>query len=82
MEIKIRLPNLQVNKLTPNIGAEINCKNIFENLSTKICDEIYECLIENKVIFFRDQKISPTQHINFAKSFGNIEPPHPVYPQR
>ena len=45
-----------------------------------ICNEIYKCLIENKVIFFRDQKISPTQHINFAKSFGDIEPPHPVYP--
>ena len=80
MEINTSLSNLQINKLTPNIGAEIICKNVFENLSSSICDEIYKCLIENKVIFFRDQKISPTQHINFAKSFGDIEPPHPVYP--
>ena len=80
MEIKIPLSNLQINKLTPNIGAEIVHKNIFENLSSKIYDEIYNCLIENKVIFFRNQKISPVQHIDFAKSFGDIEPPHPVYP--
>ena len=80
MEINTSLSNLQINKLTPNIGAEIICKNVFENLSSNICNEIYKCLIENKVIFFRDQKISPTQHINFAKSFGDIEPPHPVYP--
>ena len=71
---------LQINKLTPNIGAEIIGKNIFDNLTTTVCDKIYEALIENKVIFFRDQKISPIQHINFAKSFGDIEPPHPVYP--
>ena len=70
----------QINKLTPDIGAEIVCKNIFDNLSLKVCDEIYESLIENKVIFFRNQKITSNQHINFAKSFGDIEPPHPVYP--
>ena len=80
MEINIPLSNLQINKLTPNIGAEIICKNVFENLSSKICDEIYKYLIEYKVIFFRDQNISPTQHINFAKSFGDIDPGHPVYP--
>ena len=74
------LSNLKINKLTPNIGAEITCKNVFKNLSSKICDEIYKCLIENKVIFFRNQKITSEQHINFAKNFGEIEPPHPIYP--
>ena len=39
MEIKTSLSNLQINKLTPNIGAEIICKNIFENLSSNICNE-------------------------------------------
>ena len=74
------MSSFKINKLTPNIGAEIIGKNIFDNLTTTVCDKIYEALIENKVIFFRDQKISPIQHINFAKSFGDIEPPHPVYP--
>ena len=40
--------NLQINKLTPNIGAEIIGNNVFENLSSKICDEIYKYLIEYK----------------------------------
>ena len=74
------MSSFKINKLTPNIGAEIIGKNIFDNLTTTVCDKIYEALIENKVILFRDQKISPIQHINFAKSFGDIEPPHPVYP--
>jgi len=74
------LSSFQIKKLTPNIGAEIIGKNIFDNLTTTICDKIYDTLIENKVIFFRNQELSNDQHINFAKSFGEIEPPHPVYP--
>ena len=74
------MSTLQIKKLTPNIGAEIFGKNIFENLSLKVCDAIYDSLIENKVIFFRNQLITSEQHISLAKSFGDIEPPHPVYP--
>ena len=70
----------QINKLTPNIGAEIIGTNIFDNLTTTLCDKIYKTLIENKVIFFRNQQLTNDQHINLAKSFGEIEPPHPVYP--
>ena len=74
------MSNFQVNKLTPSIGAEIVGENLFNNLSSNTLDDIYKSLIENKVIFFRNQKISSEQQINFAKNFGEIEPPHPVYP--
>ncbi len=74
------MSNYQINKLTPNIGAEIIGKDIFDNLTKTVCDKIYETLIEHKVIFFRNQEITNKQHIRFAKSFGEIEPPHPVYP--
>ena len=70
----------QINKLTPNIGAEIVGTNLFDNLTKTVCDKIYEVLIENKVIFIRNQEITNDPHIKFAKSFGKIEPPHPVYP--
>ena len=74
------MSNFQIKKLTPTIGAEIIGTNIFNNLNSDICNKIYNCLIENKVIFFRNQKISSEEHINFAKNFGDIDPPHPVYP--
>ena len=74
------MSNFQVNKITPTIGAEIVGEDLFNNLSSYNLNKIYNCLIENKVIFFRNQKISPDQQIHFAKSFGEIEPPHPVYP--
>jgi taurine dioxygenase len=74
------LSAFQINKLTPNIGVEIVGTNIFNNLTTSVCDKIYKTLIENKVIFFRNQQLTNDQHISLAKSFGEIEPPHPVYP--
>ena len=70
----------KINKLTPIIGAEIISGNIFNNLNDEVCSEIYNSLIGNKVIFFRNQNITTEQHIAFAKNFGDIEPPHPVYP--
>ena len=74
------MSNFEVNKLTPNIGAEIVGEDLFNNLSSDNINKIYNCLIENKVIFFRNQNISSDQQIHFAKKFGEIEPPHPVYP--
>ncbi|MBT4997056.1 MAG: taurine dioxygenase, partial [Oceanospirillaceae bacterium] len=68
---------MKIEQVTPAIGAEISdiCLN---NLSPTDFDDIYQALIAHKVIFFRDQDISPETHIAFAKSFGEPEPPHPV----
>ena len=74
------MSNFEIKKLTPNIGAEIIGDNLFDDLSSSFCNQVYKTLIENKVIFFRNQNISNHKHIKFAKSFGDIEPPHPVYP--
>ena len=71
---------ITVNKLTPKIGAEIVGLDFSETLTDRNSDKIYNLLIENKVIFFRNKKMSPETHIKFAKSLGEIEPPHPVYP--
>ena len=67
-------------QLTPTIGAEISNIDLTQDLSEEKLDRIYQDLIDYKVIFFRNQEISPKNHIALAKSFGEIEPPHPVYP--
>ena len=71
---------ITVNKLTPKIGAEIVGLDFNETLTNQNSDIIYNLLIEHKVIFFREKEMSPETHIKFAKSLGDIEPPHPVYP--
>ena len=72
--------NFVVNKLTSKIGAEIKGIDLTKSIDNNIIDLIYKNLIKNKVIFFHDQIITPELHIKFAKNFGNIEKPHPVYP--
>ena len=66
--------------ITPAIGAEISGIDLSLPLSQAQLDQIYQDLIDHNVIFFRDQNISPQNHVALANSFGEIEPPHPVYP--
>ena len=67
-------------QITPNIGAEISDIDLSNTLTQDQLDQIYQDLIDYHVIFFREQNISPQNHITLAKSFGEIEPPHPIYP--
>ena len=67
-------------QITPSIGAEISDIDLSNTLTQDQLDQIYQDLIDYHVIFFREQNISPQNHITLAKSFGEIEPPHPIYP--
>ena len=71
---------LKIEKITGAIGAEISGIALSRDLTSDVCDEIYDALINHQVIFFRDQDLSPEAHLQLAKSFGEPEPPHPVYP--
>jgi taurine dioxygenase len=42
-------------------------------------DEIHRALAENSVIFFRDQTITPQQHLAFGRKFGDLHI-HPAAP--
>src|SRR3979411_1473583 len=73
-----------VEKLTPIIGAEISGVDIGqlvsdEARSNRQRDEIHRALAENLVIFFRDQHISPQQHLAFGRKFGELHI-HPAAP--
>ena len=69
-----------INKLSPAIGAEISGIDLLNNSSNKFIKEIYKNLIRYKVIFFRNQHITPQFHLEFAKKFGDLDKPHPIYP--
>ena len=73
--------NLIVTKLTPKIGAEIKGIDLSNPFDVTKHELIYNILIDNKVIFFRNQIISPKMHLAFAKNFGEIESSHPIYPK-
>lgn len=68
-----------VTPLTTAIGAEISGVDLSGPLTTATQDRIYQALIDHLVVFFRDQDISPQQHLAFAQCFGELDEPHPVY---
>lgn len=69
---------MQVKRLTCNIGAELKGVQIKDAIESEdLFNEIYRQMLENKVIFFRDQDLTPEQHVAFARKFGDLED-HPV----
>ena len=61
------------------VGATVQGVNLEQPLSEELTSFISSALIENGVIFFRDQNISPAQHKAFASKFGELQC-HPAYP--
>src|SRR5438067_2331172 len=68
--------SITLDKLTPIIGGEIGGVDLRET-SNRQMDEIHRALAENLVIFFRDQHLTPEQHLDFGRKFGDLHD-HPA----
>jgi taurine dioxygenase len=71
---------LSVKKLSPAIGAVVSGVDFSKPLDEATQDAIYAALIDHLVLFFPGSSISPGTHLEFARTFGEIDQPHPVYP--
>lgn len=71
---------LIIDPITPKIGAEIHGVDLSKPLPESTIEAIYQILVDYLVIFFRDQDISPQAHLDFAQAFGELDQPHPIYP--
>ena len=71
---------LDVEKITPAIGGIVKGVDFSRPLDARVQGLIYEALLEHQVIFFRGVEITPQAHLDFARSFGIIDEPHPIYP--
>lgn len=71
--------SIEVRKLTPTIGAEIFGVDLSTPLGNQQFDEVHRALMDNLVIFFRDQQMSIEQHKAFGQRFGRLHV-HPNAP--
>ena len=67
-------------KITPALGAEISGVDFSHAMTSALHDKIYQALLDHLVIFFRATDITPAAHLEFARGFGQIDEPHPLYP--
>ena len=72
--------SIQVDKLTPHAGAEIRGVDLSQPLDEPTFKEIHAALIDNGVIFFRDQHLTPSQQKAFGRLFGELHM-HPAAPR-
>ncbi len=63
---------IAVRKLTPAVGAEISGIDLAKPLGNQQFQEVHDALMENLVIFFRDQELTHEQHKEFGRRFGQL----------
>ena len=63
---------IQPNPIAPALGAEIGGIDLCHDLDDDVTAEIRRALLTYRVIFFRDQEITPAQHLAFAGRFGDL----------
>ncbi|RMF02023.1 MAG: taurine dioxygenase [Alphaproteobacteria bacterium] len=61
---------ISVHPVAGALGAEIEGADLSQELSDEVIAEIRQALLDHLVIFFRNQDITPAQHLAFAKRFG------------
>jgi taurine dioxygenase len=72
------LGSVKAERLTAWIGAELKGVNLGDaGRDDELFAEIKALLLTHRVLFLRDQDISPAEHVAFARRFGDLED-HPV----
>lgn len=64
---------ITVNKIAGALGAEISGVDLSRDVDDNVIAEIRQALVDNCVIFFRDQKLTPAQHLAFGRRFGELQ---------
>ncbi len=66
-------------QLSATIGAVIGGVDLTSDLGGPVVAELRQALLDYKVLFFREQPLTPAQHVAFARRFGELEL-HPFIP--
>ena len=66
-------PYFEIRRLTPAIGAEITGLDLSIVLTPETLANLRQVWLERKVLFFRDQKLTPDQQLAFSRQFGELE---------
>jgi taurine dioxygenase len=69
---------VEVLPVAGHTGAEIRGVDLSKSLDDAAVAKIRAALLQWKVIFFRNQHISPEQQVAFARRFGQPTPAHPL----
>ncbi len=66
---------IEISALTGALGAEVGGVDLSKPLDKAVIDEIHDAWLNNLVLFFRDQDLTPEQQVSFAHYFGDFQKP-------
>ncbi|MFC4520848.1 TauD/TfdA dioxygenase family protein [Cupriavidus pinatubonensis] len=66
-------------RISPALGAEVGNIDLNVPLDDDTIAALRRALVEHRVLVFRDQDITPSQHVSLARRFGELEV-HPAFP--
>jgi len=74
--------HISVRRISGALGAEISGVDLAALQDNETFAAIHQAFLDNGVIFFRDQVMTPDQHVAFARRFGpiSIHPYGPAVP--
>ena len=75
----LRYEGFEVTQVGTTIGGVVSGVDLTTDLTEEIVAELRRCLVDFKVLFFRDQALTPERHVAFARRFGDLEI-HPFIP--
>lgn len=79
--------SLEIRRLSYGLGAEILNVDLAEPVSPSLATDIRQAWNDHHVLLFRDQQITPEQHLAFTEALGPTEPyplehyQHPEVPE-
>ena len=69
---------LAVEALTSTIGAVVRGLDLSADHDPETVDAVRAALLEHRVLFFRDQHLTPARQVAVARWFGTATPAHPM----
>jgi len=64
---------IRVEPVSPHVGAEVSGVDLARPIAADVFTEIRRAFGQYGVVFFRDQDLTPEQHVTFAERFGPID---------
>src|SRR3954462_15283771 len=65
--------HIRVEPLSRHVGAELSGVDLAQPIPEAVFGEIHRAFGEYGVVFFRDQHLTPAQHVGFAERFAPID---------
>ena len=59
-------------KLSEHLSAQVDGVDLSEPVSTEAFFDIQQAWVTNGVLTFREQRLSPTMHVDFSSRFGKL----------